>query len=138
MAPYAHFDGRGASLGPDDLAGLRFIYPAVAQTPAVSLQAALSASPTSLKVGKVITVKMTVVNQGSQTVTVTPSPLTVQGAGAVSLRSNPSPATIGPGQSKNFSWSYTARGRGDVRFLGSGTSPQGGSSLATSNPVTIR
>jgi hypothetical protein len=138
MAPYAHFDGRGATLGPDDLAGVRFIYPAAAQTPAVSLQASLSASPTSLKVGKIITVKMTVINQGSQSVVVTPSTLTVQGSGAVSLRSSPSAATVGPGQSKNFSWSYAARGPGEVRFVGSATAPQGSSSLATSNPVTIR
>jgi hypothetical protein len=139
MAPYAHFDGRGAFLGPDDLAGLRFIYPAAAQAPpAASLQASLTASPTSLKVGKNITVKMTVANQGSQSLTVTPSPLTVQGSGAVSLRSSPSSATIAPGRSKNFTWTYTTTQKGEVRFVGSATAPQGSSSQVSSNPVTIR
>ena len=32
MYPYAHFDGRGAALGPDDVAGLQTIYPGVPLT----------------------------------------------------------------------------------------------------------
>ncbi|MBI4527890.1 MAG: matrixin family metalloprotease [Deltaproteobacteria bacterium] len=143
MASYAHFDGRGASLGPDDQAGLRFIYPAAAGTPSpepaptFSLSASLGVSPSTVRVGRIFTVTMAAKNQGSQTVRVTPSRLTVQGTGGVSLRTNAFSAIIGPNQSRTFYWRYLANRSGTVQFTGSATSPLGNSSPVTSSTVTI-
>ncbi|MBI4529243.1 MAG: matrixin family metalloprotease [Deltaproteobacteria bacterium] len=44
MAPYAHFDGRGASLTPDDQAGLKFIYPGTAPLAISAVSASLVSS----------------------------------------------------------------------------------------------
>jgi hypothetical protein len=68
MAPRAHFDGRGASLRADDMAGLRFIYPGEASAPAAPgapdlVVSALSA-PGSASAGSALSITDTTRNQG--------------------------------------------------------------------------
>jgi hypothetical protein len=69
MAARAHFDGRGASLRADDMAGLRFIYPASAADPPPAagspdlVVSALSA-PGSVLAGDRLSINDTTRNQG--------------------------------------------------------------------------
>lgn len=55
MAPIAHFDGRGASLRSDDIAGLTFIYPGVVPGDPV----VLSANPSRGVIGTTLNVTLT-------------------------------------------------------------------------------
>jgi hypothetical protein len=67
MAAYAHFDGRGASLKDDDVAGIAFIYPAASdpgapdRTPTPKATPTITASPsvTATKTPKPITITVT-------------------------------------------------------------------------------
>jgi len=115
-----------------------------------TLTATISASPSPVAVGDTITVTMNVTasSPGSPSYSATgvyPSSLTINstGDGAVTYVSGPTPATrdIGDGQTRSFTWTYTATHTGTISFKGYATDPKTGgntvSNTATSNTVTI-
>jgi hypothetical protein len=63
MTARAHFDGRGAALRADDMAGLQFIYPA-SGAPDLRVEA-VSVSPTSIAAGGSVTVSYRIANRGT-------------------------------------------------------------------------
>jgi subtilase family serine protease len=67
MAARAHFDGRGATLRADDMAGLRFLYPGASGAPDLMVEG-VSASPTAINAGSNVTVRYTVANRGTTAV----------------------------------------------------------------------
>jgi CARDB/Matrixin len=64
MAARAHFDGRGAALRADDMAGLRFLYPGANGAPDLMVEG-VSASPGTVNAGSSVTVRYTVANRGT-------------------------------------------------------------------------
>ena len=118
---------------------------------APSLTSSISATPTIVQSTQTITVVMTVINNGTETVNnVQPSTLTIGGTGTATLLSGPpfTPVNLAAGASTTFTWTYTAGSIGTdnfrtVKFTGnaSGTGSVSGSPVSstanTSNDVII-
>ena len=94
-----------------------------------------------VSVGQTITVTITVTNTGDAVANdVTPSELEVTGDGIASKTSgpNPSQADIPAGESRDFTWNYSADAAGVVTFSGAASAGEITSPIATSNDVTIQ
>jgi len=86
-----------------------------------SLSSFLSAIPVNVLTGGVITVIMTVTNNGEAgALNVTPSAINYSGTGSVSIISGPVPVSINlpGGASGSFTWTYSANGAGSISFNG--------------------
>lgn len=106
-----------------------------------ALKSTLTANPTPVKTGRIITVKSTVKNRTDGPLSVSVSPLVVEGTGAVSLLSGPNPGTasIPRHASRAFVWRYLAVSAGTVEFVGGAAVSSGGGSVpGRTRPVRIR
>jgi hypothetical protein len=117
MAPVAHWDGRGASLGADDVAALRFVYPAVA-TPAPLLLGFVN--PTA---GATV--------RGTVTVT-----LQATGGSGLVYAATVDGAPLYAGSNATFSWNTTAVPNG-LRRLGATVRDAAGRTASADVAVTV-
>ena len=102
----------------------------------------LSANPSSLGVGGLVTVTMDVFNRSTITQTsVVPTTTVVitSGGGGVTLATGPTPVslTIPPGEAASFTWAYTATASGNVAFSNSASNSVASSVSDQSNTVLI-
>lgn len=87
----------------------------------------ISMDKTTVVSGELVTVTMTVTNNGTSSLTnVAPSALTVGGTATGTLSTGPTPASVaslGPGANTNFQWTYTITGSVDqtYNFTGNAT-----------------
>jgi hypothetical protein len=112
---------------------------------AVSLAAQLSVSPVQVSAGQIISVIMTVTNNGqADAVSVLPITPTSSIVGTAAIFESPAAVTIPGGASAVFMWSYTTQGSGTVIFTSAafGTDENSGlvktSAQAASNALIIQ
>lgn len=116
--------------------------PAITIMRGADLSASVAATPGQVSSGQTVTVVMTVTNAGEvQANAVAPSALTITGnSGNVTLATGPTPASVSipGGQSRTFTWTYTAGSiAGTVFFTGNATGTDANSGLpASSNSDT--
>jgi len=108
--------------------------------PRRGLSATLSASPTSLGVDSLVTLIMEVTNYSAITQTeIAPSLPVVTGTGSATLSSGPTPITLtlGSGQTRSFTWIYTATVSGYVVFEASASNGDVSTAVEQTDPVYI-
>ena len=103
---------------------------------AVNLGATITAAPSTVSTGQLITVIMSVTNNGGSTATgVLPITPAAQGTGAVSLSTTASPQTILAGNFATFTWTYSAASGGTVIFTTSASGIDINSGATVSSPA---